>query len=256
MTAATDLTTLDAVKQWLGVTSPTDDALIGGLITAVSQAILADLGRGSLLPTVYTETFDGGGRDLIGLGQWPVTQILSVALDGMALGASGTSTQRGYVLDAAGAAPPGAMQRLAYRGGIFPRGRQNVVVAYRAGYEVLGEPAAVPAAPPYTVTAAMRFGAWRMDTGAAGAMAPYSAAAGVYTFAAADAGRTMSLSYGYVPSDLAQAALEWVADRYVSRARIGQSAKTLGGQETTSFIVKPMPDVVDRLLQPYRRVAR
>ena len=34
------------------------------------------------------------------------------------------------------------------------------------------------------------------------------------------------------------------------------AAKTLGGQETASFVVKAMPDVVGRLLQPYRRVAR
>ena len=69
-----------------------------------------------------------------------------------------------------------------------------------------------------------------------------------------DAGANVTLSYGYVPADLARAALEWVADRYASRTRIGQSAKTLGGQETTSFVVKAMPDVVDRLLRPYRRV--
>ena len=81
-------------------------------------------------------------------------------------------------------------------------------------------------------------------------------AAGVYTFAPDAAGAAITLSYGYVPADIARAAIEWVADRYAARSRIGQSSKTLGGQETTTFIVKAMPDVVSRLLQPYRRVAR
>ncbi len=81
-------------------------------------------------------------------------------------------------------------------------------------------------------------------------------AGGVYAFTAASAGAAITLSYGYVPADLARACLEWVADRYAARSRIGVSAKTLGGQETASFVVKAMPDVVSRLLQPYRRVSR
>ena len=100
------------------------------------------------------------------------------------------------------------------------------------------------------------FGAWTVDTGVADAGGPYTVGGGVYTFTAASAGLPITLNYGYVPADLARAAVEWIADRYAARTRIGQSAKTLGGQETASFIVKAMPDVVARLLQPYRRVAR
>lgn len=256
MTAPNDLTTLTAVKQWLGLTSSADDALLGGLVTAVSQAILADLGRPSLLPTIYTEIFDGAGGDELPLRHWPASTVLACTLDGTALAASLQPGQSGYVIDAQDPTPPGTMQRLAYRCGLFACGRQNVVVTYRAGYEILGEAALVPATAPYVVSALAPFGAWMVDTGVTGASGPYTVAGGLYTFAASAAGQPIALSYGYVPNDLAQAACEWVADRYAARTRIGQSAKTLGGQETTSFIVKAMPDVVSRLLQPYRRVAR
>ena len=255
MTAPSDLTTLAAAKQWLGLTSSADDALLGGLISAISQAILGDLGR-AVLPTNYTEIFDGGGASELPLRHWPVTQVQSCMLDGTMLAASMAPGQGGFVLDAADFAPPAAMQRLAYRCGRFPWGRQNIAVAYRAGYEILQETALVPATAPYVVTVAAPFGAWCLDTGVSGASGSYSVANGVYTFSASAAGQTIALSYGYVPADLAQAACEWVADRYAARTRIGQSAKTLGGQETTSFIVKAMPDVVSRLLQPYRRIAR
>ena len=161
------------------------------------------------------------------------------------------------VLDGADVAPPGRPQRLNLRGGAFPRGIANIAITYRAGYEIIGEGAIVPPAAPFTIQAAAPFGAWALDTGVAGlpAGASYGAAAGLYTFSAQAAGASVSLAYGYVPFDIAQATIEWVADRYAARTRIGQSSKSLGGQETTSFIVKAMPDAVARLLQPYRRVA-
>ena len=256
MTSPNDLTCLADCKAWLGLTSGTDDSLIGELVTAVSQAILADLGRSTILPLTCLETLDGGGESAIALRHWPITRLLSCAIDGVAMATSVAPGHRGVVLDVADSAPPGAMQRLAFRGGVFSSGIQNIAVAYRAGYEILAEAAVVPSAAPYALAALQPYGAWRSDTGVTGLAASYTAGAGVYTFAASDAGAAITLSYGYVPADLAQAALEWVADRYASHGRIGQSAKTLGGQETTSFIVKAMPDVVARLLQPFRRVAR
>ena len=253
MALPNDLTTLADCKAWLGVTSTTDDGLLAGLISAISRAILADLGRPAILPATWTETLDGGGG-VLPLRHWPVTRLLGCSVGDVAL--AGAIGEGRLVVEAPDVAPPGAMQGLVFRRGAFPRGVRNVTVTYRAGYEVTGEPAVVPAAPPYTVSAQAPYGAWQVDTGVTGAAAPYGAAAGIYTFAATDAGATVTLAYGYVPADLARAACEWVADRYAGRTRIGQSAKTLGGQETTSFIVKAMPDVVDRLLRPYRRVAR
>ncbi len=248
MALPNDLTTLADCKAWLGVATTADDGLIAGLISALSQAILADLGRPSLLPATWSETLDGGTAPM--LRHWPITRLLACTAGEVSL-----AIGRGRLaIEAADPAPPGAPQALLFRHGAVPRG--VITVDYRAGYEITGEPAVVPSAPPYTVTAAAPYGAWQVDTGVSGVPSPYSVVAGTYTFAATDAGAAVTLSYGYVPADLARAACEWVADRYSTRTRIGQSGKTLGGQETASFIVKAMPDIVDRLLQPYRRVAR
>ena len=252
---ADPLASLADCKAWLGLATQADDALLSTLIGDVSRAVLADLGRAAVLPTTFVDTLDGGGVGAIALRQWPVTRVLSCLADGLPLAATPSPGQPGYVLEGADAAPPGTMQRLLCRGGVFPVGAQNVSVTYRAGYEILAEAAVVPSTAPYTIVAQAPYGAWQIDTGVVGTLSPYTAAAGVYTFGAADAGASVFLSYGYVPADLARATLEWVADRYAARTRIGQSAKTLGGQETASFIVKAMPDIVDRLLRPYRRVA-
>ena len=256
MASPFDLTTLADCKAWLGLTSTADDAQLGSLVSAISQSILADLGRPSILPGTVQETLDAAGGHAITLRHWPATRLLTCAIDGIPMAMSLGPGQAGVVLEAADTAPPGAMQRLLFDRASIPTGSRMLAVTYRSGYEISGEPAIVPSVAPYLVTAQAPYGAWRTNTGVSGATASYKVAAGLYTFGAADAGASLTLSYGYVPGDLSRAACEWVADRYVARGRIGQSAKTLGGQETTSFIVKAMPEFVSRLLQPYRRVAR
>ena len=252
MALSNDLTTLADCKAWLGVTTTADDSLLASLISSLSQAILADLGRPGILPATWSETLEGHGGTALVLRHWPVTRLLSCTVGDVSL--AGAIGQGRITIEAADGAPPGAPQALVFRHGAVSRGL--VTVGYRAGYEITGEPAVVPSAPPYTLDAVAPYGAWQVDTGVAGAASPYTVAGGAYSFAPSDAGTAVTLSYGYVPADLARAACEWVADRYATRTRIGQSAKTLGGQETASFIVKAMPDIVDRLLQPYRRVAR
>ena len=254
MAAPTDLTSLADCKAWLGLTSTGDDAVVAALITSISAAILADLGR-TVLPRIVTDTLRGGYASLP-LRQWPVTSIVGVTVDGVVLAVAPVAGVAGWWFDPPDPAPPGTMQQLHSIPGCFPRGRGNVAVTYRAGYEILAEPALVPGQAPWAVTAQAPFGAWCLDTGVTGAPGPYVAANGVYTFTSASAGATVQLSYGYVPADLARACLEWVADRYAARSRIGIASKSLGGQETASFVVKAMPDVVSRLLQQYRRVAR
>jgi hypothetical protein len=60
--AASDLATLADVKTWLAGSSgigSSDDALISRLITDVSGAITAYLGRPSLVPRLFMERLDG-----------------------------------------------------------------------------------------------------------------------------------------------------------------------------------------------------
>ena len=67
---------------------------------------------------------------------------------------------------------------------------------------------------------------------------------------------TVSYQAGYAttPLDVEQAVIELVGERFRARERIGLSAKTLGGQETTGFTIKAFNDTIAALLQPYRRV--
>ena len=51
----------------------------------------------------------------------------------------------------------------------------------------------------------------------------------------ADAGQSVSISYGYVPQDIAQAALELAAERFRAAERIGLTSKSMGGQETIAY---------------------
>lgn len=271
MASSDDLVGLADFKAWLDMQSDDDDTLLATLITQTSRTILTYLDRASVLPAVHTETRDGANESAIVPRQWPVTSILSLTIDGTniapASSLSGGSWTSGYVLEPASHAPPGRMQKLALRGKCFSAGVQNIVISYQAGYQVTGEPALVPLSAPYTLAAQAPYGTWASDRCVAyangaplavveadPAAGQYSVAAGAYQFAAEDADKAVALTYGYVPADLAFCCLDWAAELYAYRSRIGQRSKSLGGQETISFIVKDMPDFVASALQPYRRV--
>jgi hypothetical protein len=275
--ALSDLAALADVKTWLAGSSgigTTDDSLLARLITDVSGAIAAYLGRPSLTPRTFSERLDGNGRTRLFLPHFPVLQIDSLLIDNMAVEAAappaaGAPRPRGYLLEVWDGLPPGRPQALDLFGAAFRIGRQNVAVDYAAGYAVEDETASVPAAPgPYNVSAAAPFGPWASDFGVSyadgGALTAvaatpgagqYNVTAGVYTFAAADAGAAVLISYGFIPAAINNACIEWVAERYRYRTRIGQSAQTVAGQMTASYSLKDIPDFIRASLDPYRRVA-
>ncbi|MGH6834948.1 MAG: head-tail connector protein [Methylocella sp.] len=272
MASPFDLVSLADLKSWLGITGIDDDVLLGQLITQISRAILNVIDRPAVLASAYTETYDGGDEVSIMLRQWPVIGISSCVVDGVAIPPSpplvgGASAQTGYVLDSAEARPPGAMQRLSLRGFLFTCGLQNVTISYSAGYQITNESVVIPATAPYSVSAQAPYGNWASGGGVVysngvslaavpgnPARGQYAVANGVYSFAQADAGSVVLLTYGYVPADLASCCTDWAAERYAYRSRIGQHSKSLGGQETMAFIVKDIPDFVASALSPYRRV--
>jgi len=274
--AASDLAALADVKTWLSGSSgigSSDDALIARLITDVSGAITAYLGRPSLTPRQFTDRLDGEGRARIFLRRYPALQVTSLTIDNVTVAAAappaaGAPYTKGYLLESWDGLPPGRPQSLDVFSTIFCKGRQNVCVSYSAGYAVSNESANVPHAPgPYTVTAAAPFGPWAGDSGvtytngtpiATVASSPgagqYAVSSGVYTFAAADSGASVLISYGYIPAAINNACIEWVAERYRYRTRVGQSAQTIQGQQTASYSLKDMPDFVRASLDPYRSV--
>ena len=272
MASPFDLVSLADLKSWLGITGTDDDVLLARLITQISRAIFNVIDRPAILPSAYTETYDGGDDVSIMLRQWPVIGVSSCIVDGVAIPPSpplvaGASAQIGYVLDFSVAAPPGAMQRLSLRGFLFTCGIQNVTISYGAGYQITNESAVIPTTPPYSVPARAPYGNWASDGGVVysngvsltavtgnPAAGQYAVVNGVYSFAQPDAGSAVLLTYGYVPADLASCCMDWAAERYAYRSRIGQQSKSLGGQETMAFIVKNIPDFVVSALSSYRRV--
>ena len=127
-----DLTTLGEVKAWLqtgqAAFPDTDDALLTRLITAASQFIQRWLGR-SIASADWQEVRDGTGGRRLTFGNFPVTAVLSLSIDGLAIppapddGGFGA----GYVF---------SPTELALRGYVFTRRSQNVAITYTAGYLV------------------------------------------------------------------------------------------------------------------------
>ena len=268
-----DLTTLSALKAWLGLPSSPgpNDATLSALVTAASRTIYSALSRPGLLPQSYTETLDLETRRIY-LRQWPVLQVNSVLWRGIVIPpdqSADLDASFGYALQPDDSAPPGRPQAIDLFGEGYRAGRQSLVVCYRAGYAVQGEAQTVPSTAPFQLTALAPYGPWASDLGvvyaATGvalspvAIAPgggqYAMSAGVYSFSAADAGQAIAISYGYVPQDVAQAALELAAERFRAAERIGLRSKSVGGQETIAYDTSAISAPILAMLQPYKRVA-
>lgn len=116
-----DLTTLANVKGYLPGLANTNamDAVLARLITAASAWIRDYLNR-DILEASYTEVLDGSGGPRLFVGQYPVTAVSALAVDGQAVSPSGVVFK-------------GAMLTRT-DGGRFGRGLSNVVVTYTAGY--------------------------------------------------------------------------------------------------------------------------
>jgi hypothetical protein len=273
MAQASDLLTLSVVKDWLsmGQDPSASDRSLAMLISQISQTIFNNINGNSLYPKTFTDTVNGTGKMAIMLRNFPVTAILSVTVNGQIIPASvqpigGGCASDGWMLQQADPEPPGSPQSLYLQGYCFQRGTQNVSVTYVAGYQVVAEPAI--AAPSVIVTQPM--GPWGSDMGvvnagtgvaltkvitvpAAGQYAIEPKVAGGYIFG--DAGTPVLISYGFCPSDIHEAALEWLAERWAYKSRVGVQSKTLGGQETVSFAISKTPVFIMDILAQYCRVS-
>jgi hypothetical protein len=125
-----DLCALADVKAWLatgGTPFPTtDDALLGRLITAASQFIQSWLKR-QIAQGDWQEVRDGSGGQSLMIANFPVSAVLSLSIDGVAVppAPSDGSFGIGYVF---------TPTELALRGYFFTRRAQNVMLTYTAGY--------------------------------------------------------------------------------------------------------------------------
>lgn len=123
-----DLTTLQAVKSWMGLSDPVMDGVITGLITRVSAQVETYISR-SLLTSARVELRDGGGGSVMLLRDQPVQSITSLTINDVAVPASTGPGVGGYWLGSDGS--------LYLRGFKFTIGRGNVSVEYVAGYDTI-----------------------------------------------------------------------------------------------------------------------
>lgn len=264
--AQLDLVTLSNMKAWLGIDTedPVRDQMLKNMITQMSRAICNSLNRQTLIPSTVTEYYSGNGKNRLLLKNWPVHSIVSLKIDGIAVSIATSSTSNGIFLEPAEEQPPGNMQMVYYRGGVFPKGDLNIEVTYMCGYKT----AELVTITTNTATASNSYGQWQTDesvqftfgnllTKVATSPAPgqYSVTTeGVYTFNAADNNKAVILEYGFIPADLTQCIMEWMSYRYSAKDRPGMTSKSLGGQETVSFTNEAIPAFVADSLRNFRRI--
>jgi hypothetical protein len=164
--------------------------------------------------------------------------------------------------------PAGNPQELILRGYTYTRGLANVTINYDAGYCVSDEAYTVSSTS-YVIQIPPIYGTWAQDDGVTyangTAMTAVRSAPAVgqymitqlldgsvsYNFNAADSGAAVLISYSYTPLALEQACMEWVAERYRYKDRIGQTSLSMGGTETGAYSLKGMPDFVKEAITSF-----
>lgn len=274
--AGGDLTTVANFSAYTGLSNG-NPALISGLITRSSRWVLSQINRSSIVPRKYIDVFDGSGNNQIVLPNWPVLSVDGFWVGGATVGQS-TSLANPYFANPGwtyaqwSGVPPGEPAVIGLSGSSFWRGSRNVQISYVAGYAVIDEPADIPTDPPYQVTPLQPYGIWATDEGVAG-FTPGSAgiplttgqyippapdltsnARTYYEFSPEDAGKTVLLTYGFVPADLEQVVLEMSIERSAYRTRPGIKSQMLAGQETISYADIGMSSFANSVLSAYTSV--
>ena len=124
----TQLVTLGQVKAHIGnAADATDDAVIQRVTDSVCSFLESACNR-TFAATNYAEHRSGNGGRFIVLNNYPVTAITSLEVNGVAIPASTSWDEAGWVLSYG--------YRIDLRGSsyAFHRGEMNVVIAYSAGY--------------------------------------------------------------------------------------------------------------------------
>lgn len=287
--ASGDLTTPARVINWLPNPPSLQSPLLPQLITSMTALIYNKLNRARLYQQVFTRTLDGVGNYQLVLPDWPVLSVTKVQMGAALVNPAPLPNPTtgvipppnygyGYRIVPWSGNLPGDPGVLEFQNGYFWAGVQNIQVTYSAGYAIVNESATVPAAPePFDVIVLQPQGIWCRDGGVTYAngtplvaitsgtptvgqyRAPTDTAPGTYTFAAADTGAKVLITYSFIPADLEEACIQMVAERVSYRDRIGVISKALGGQETVRFLrgstsrlyPNDLPPEIMDMLQPY-----
>jgi len=126
MAASMDLTTLDDVKSYLGISGNGSDELLGTLIAAASEAIESYCGR-KFASAAVVEYHDGGHTFLV-LSRFPVSSVSAIYTDPSGRFSPGTLVPAScYVVY-------GEAGLVVLTSGVFPAGARAVKVSYTGGY--------------------------------------------------------------------------------------------------------------------------
>ena len=253
-----NLTTLAAVKQYLGITTTGQDLLIPALIARESAYVETYCGRKFSVVTNTNKLLNGTGTDRLVLPGEPILSVSALSILGTVISASPDGIQSGYVIDDICLYLVGGFSF----GTRFPRGHQNVTCSWLSGYQETetdfvptgntitpitgGTATSVVSVFDNTANVALTV------TGNAPASGQYSFASGVFTFNAAQYNHSMTMNYYYVPSPVEQAVIEMVGLDLQQRSNIGINSKSLAG-ETVTYGNRSMTPSTQEMLQTYRK---
>jgi len=271
---ADKLTTLAAVKEWLGLSTDDADMELARLIEAGSAYAYSYINRSSFAAHDVIENVRGNGKDTMLLRDWPVLSITSLGVEGKPIDPATIAplgfASNGYRVTDANTGSP---QSVDLYGSTFWY-RSQVQVSYRAGYEATEdyviEKTANEADPPVDIVVPIHpgtAGCWLVsfevkvdDVEATLVTADPQAGQytldkwGNHTFSMADVGKTATIRFGYAPWDISQAVTELVAESFRYKDRIGVKSKSLAGQETVSYFDSVMTPTVSMVLGLYKNV--
>lgn len=258
------LTTLAAVKEWLNITTNGSDELLIRSIDAASQFILNYLGWETFQRNSYIQNFRGYGKAETLLKFWPILSVESVFTHGIAVQPSVVTNGlpgSGYTVSDR----RNGQQAIQLYGYNFGNG-SPCQISYEAGFETT-QTMVIPSETPWQLTPTNK-GVWSADLGVLingieGVLVIGTPTTGqyavdewgTYTFAEADAGKTVVIAYSYTPAAVSQAAMEIVGLWFKRRDRIGIQSKTLGGQETITYTSEDMNSGSRAMLQSFKKVA-
>lgn len=253
-----NLTSAARVNAYFGTTATAVySAMLAELIPRASKAVINFCNRPFDRVTHTLDKLNGSGSNTQRLPDYPVISVSAVQLWNNVVPASADGLAYGYQYDD---------KYLYLFGDVFPQGLRNVLVSYISGFTG-SETDFIPATPgPYTVTP-VDLGYANTDrgvvytatgvaltlVGSAPSVGQYSFSEGVYTFAAADQGVQVTMSFDYVPGDVEQACIELIGTVLQQRTSLGITSKSLR-DESISFEKKGMPQSVTDKLWNYKKV--
>lgn len=261
-----NLTTLAAVKTYLGIVPTSQDVFISSLIPRSSVQVQNYCAQEFPTKSYVGYKMNGTGTPRLVLPGPPILSVSAVQVGSLVVAAStdgmtvpGYAFQDNllYLLPGVYSDQNGTITR-------FDKGVNNIKVSWLGGYQA-SETVFVPtgnAISPSTggsaaVTIGVTYtgnGVALVQVGSAPAVGQFAFNAGVYSFASADYNKQVTMSYYYVPAAVEQAVIETIGLKLKQRDNLGIRSKSLAG-ESISYEDKGISPAVMAMLAPYVRRA-